>query len=147
MSDQYSSALLESTRLVVRPWLRRLCDGVMAEQGLTIGTDPVNELVESLAEAVEFDLSALLEMDVEHQRRNPLDIFRSAAVEVSGFLVAHGARAVERDEFLRRAFPDDSCGLAPATWSDIDGSLAGPGIEWGAYKAATIMARHPKNRT
>jgi hypothetical protein len=48
---------------------------------------------------------------------------------------------VERDEFSRRSFPDDMFGLAPATWADVDPSLVEPGLEWGAWKAATIIGR------
>jgi hypothetical protein len=32
-------------------------------------------------------------------------------------------------------------GLSPATWVDIDEALVEPGIEWGAWKAATVMMR------
>jgi hypothetical protein len=52
-----------------------------------------------------------------------------------------GCAPVVRDEFDERSFPDDVYGLSPATWVDIDEALVEPGIEWGAWKAATVMMR------
>lgn len=142
MTDQYSRALLDATDAVVGRWLRRLVAGVANTEALSIDHAEIDQLVDELGVAVMSGLRELLELDVEAQRRNPLDVFRSAAVVVSEFLIARGAHEVARDEFMVRAFPDDRCGIVPATWSDIDESMTTPGLEWGAYKAATVIGRH-----
>lgn len=142
MNDQYSRALLDATRLVADAWLKRITTGVIDAQSMTIDPSVVDAKVREIGSALVDELGELLILDVERQRRNPLDVFRSAAVVMSEFLVGHGATPVDRDEFLLRAFPDDACGLAPASWSDIDESMTGPGLEWGAFKAATVISRH-----
>ena len=142
MTDPYSRALLDATGSAVGPWLRRLVLRVGQSQDLSIAEIEITRLVDGLEAAVVTELHELLDLDVEAQRRNPLDVFRSAAVAVSEFLVEHGAREVVRDEFMVRAFPDDLCGIVPASWSDVDESMTTPGLEWGAFKAATVIARH-----
>lgn len=142
MTDQYSRALLDATGPAVGRWLRGLIESVAHSQNLSVDVAEIDHLVDDLGAAVISGLCDLLELDVEAQRRNPLDVFRSAAVAVSEFLIARGAHEIVRDEFMTRAFPDDRCGIVPATWSDIDESLVTPGLEWGAYKAATVIARH-----
>jgi hypothetical protein len=92
-------------------------------------------------------LRELLELDAEQQRTNPLAVLRAATAPIGRFLASVGATPVERDEFDQRSFPDDVYGLAPATWADIDASLLEPGIEWGAWKAATIIGRRRTERT
>jgi hypothetical protein len=41
----------------------------------------------------------------------------------------------------RSIHPDDHYAIAPATWTDVDESLREPGLVWGAWKAATVLAR------
>ena len=146
MADSYSHALLEATRSAAEPWLRRITDVVIQSQMLDVDPELVARRTADVGALLVDELESLLSLDVEQQRRNPLDVFRSAAVTMSEFLVGHGAMAVERDEFLQRAFPDDACALAPASWSDIDESMTGPGLEWGAFKAATVISRHRAGR-
>ena len=38
--------------------------------------------------------------------------------------------------------PEDEYDLTPATWSDLDERLVGPGIAWGAAKAMEHKRRH-----
>jgi len=142
VADSYSHALLEATRSVAEAWLRRITDAVIRAQRLDVDPDLTARRAAEVSVLLVHELETLLALDVEQQRRNPLDVFRSAAVVMSEFLVGHGAVAVERDEFLQRAFPDDACALAPASWSDIDESMTSPGLEWGAFKAATVISRH-----
>jgi hypothetical protein len=47
----------------------------------------------------------------------------------------------DRDEFAQRSFPDDSYGLVPASWEEIDQRLQEVGITWGAAKAYVFKAR------
>ncbi|MGB1727392.1 MAG: hypothetical protein ACPHIW_04525, partial [Ilumatobacteraceae bacterium] len=86
-------------------------------------------------------LGALLGTDVDEQRANPLDILRDAIGGPTAVLRAAGAQPVARDRFAEERFPDDVFDLTPATWADIDESLAEPGLTWGAWKAAIVLTR------
>jgi hypothetical protein len=90
-------------------------------------------------------LADLLSRDVLEQRTNPLAVFRQATRPVTELLMNLGYPPVTRDEFDERSFPDDVYGLSPATWADIDEAMVEPGIEWGAWKAATIMMLKKKS--
>lgn len=84
----------------------------------------------------------LLLSDVDVQRGNPLALLRTATVYPTRVLHDAGAPAVERDKFSRERFPDDDYDLTPATWADVDPSLAELGIAWGAAKAFVHKLRH-----
>jgi hypothetical protein len=86
-------------------------------------------------------LRALLALDVDEQRTNPLSLLRGAVRYPTAVLRDAGVPPVARNEFDERAFPDDVYGLAPATWRDVDESLHEPGIVWGAWKAKTVLDR------
>lgn len=141
--DDYSDRLLRNVTAVVVPWATRLVDERLASDGLIDGVSREARR-SSVAEAERLavdGLTELLTLDAEQQRTNPLTVLRSATVPLSRFLASVGATPIARDEFDRRSFPDDVFGLAPATWADIDPSLVEPGLEWGAWKAATIISR------
>jgi hypothetical protein len=89
-------------------------------------------------------LRALLALDVDEQRVNPLDLVRRAVSYPAAVLRAAGVPEVVRDEFAERAFPDDVYDLAPASFADIDQSVYEPGLEWGAAKAHAHLARHKR---
>ena len=86
-------------------------------------------------------LDALLRTDVDAQQTNPLSVLRAAVRFPTEVLARHGVRPEARDSFAVRAFPDDVYGLSPATWADVDESLAEPGLVWGAWKAMTVLQR------
>jgi hypothetical protein len=52
---------------------------------------------------------------------------------------------VERDEVQAALFPEDPYDLCPATFADIDPSLAEPGLVWGAAKAFAHLQRHKRS--
>lgn len=141
--DDYSARLLQSVTAVAATWATRLIDDRLSADGLldTVTEESRRSVVAEVERLAIDGLRQLLELDAEQQRSNPLAVLRSATAPVSRLLASAGARPVERDEFDRRSFPDDVFGLAPATWADIDPSLLEPGIEWGAWKAATIIGR------
>ena len=147
--DDYSARLLQSVTAVAGPWAVRLVDERLTANGL-FGLVPEESRLSAVTEterlAIE-GLRELLELDAEQQRTNPLAVLRAATAPIGRFLASVGATPVERDEFGQRSFPDDVYGLAPATWADIDASLLEPGIEWGAWKAATIIGRRRTERT
>ena len=144
--DQYSTRLLETSDRVVSQWVERLiqkhCDERMMSN-LKDG-DHVSSVVARVGNEVHTKLCDLLLIDVFEQRTNPLAIFRQATRPISDLLKTAGCAPVVRDEFDERSFPDDIFGLSPATWVDIDEMMVEPGIEWGAWKAATIVMRKKK---
>ena len=144
--DQYSARLLETSNEVVPRWVARLlrkhCDDQKISD-LIVG-DLLSSVVARVNKEVDDNLRELLSLDVLEQRSNPLAIFRQATRPISDLLKTAGCAPVVRDEFDERSFPDDIFGLSPATWVDIDEMMVEPGIEWGAWKAATIMMRKKK---
>ncbi len=87
---------------------------------------------------------ALLEADVDEQRSTPLSLLRGAVRYPTGVLRDAGVPPVQRDEAQARLFPDDVYDLTPATFADVDPSLAEVGMAWGAAKAFAHLQRHGK---
>lgn len=87
------------------------------------------------------EVRRLLEMDIDQQWTGPLDVLRRAVRFPTEVLRRHGVPAVERDEFDERHFPQDPYGLTPMSFADVDPSLHGPGIRWGAMKAHVHLER------
>lgn len=85
---------------------------------------------------------ALLGQDVDDQRDTPLTLLRNAVAYPTAVLQAAGVPPVERDRFAVERFPDDPYDLTPATFADIDPSLAEVGLAWGAAKAFEHKRRH-----
>ena len=141
--DQYSTQLLEISDRVAAKWaerlIRRHCDEYEISDPL-VG-DLCTSVIAHVSAEVHTNLVDLLSRDVFEQRTNPLAVFRQATRPVTELLTSLGCAPVVRDEFDERSFPDDVYGLSPATWVDIDEALVEPGIEWGAWKAATVMMR------
>jgi hypothetical protein len=86
-------------------------------------------------------LRELLATDVDAQRTNPLGVLRSASRYPTEVLRRAGVPPVVRDEFDERTLPDDVYGLGPLTWADLGPAVHEAGIAWGAWKAATVLAR------
>lgn len=86
-------------------------------------------------------LRALLALDIDQQRINPLSVLRGAVSYPTAVLCAAGVPEVVRDDFKERAFPADVYDLAPATWADIDESVQEPGLLWSAWKAGEHLRR------
>ncbi|MFN2608638.1 MAG: hypothetical protein ABR511_12235 [Acidimicrobiales bacterium] len=87
---------------------------------------------------------ALLAADVDQQRTTPLAILRSAVTYATDVLADAGVPPVARDEVQQRLFPADVYDLAPASFADVDPSLADPGLAWGAAKAWVSRRRHAR---
>ncbi|MEY2477748.1 MAG: hypothetical protein QOG87_3063 [Actinomycetota bacterium] len=87
-------------------------------------------------------LRALLAQDVDEQRTNPLAILRDAVRFPTEVLHALGVAPVERDDFQRDRFPDDTYDLVPTSFADFGPDVADAGIAWGAAKAWTHRQRH-----
>jgi len=85
---------------------------------------------------------ALLREDVDRQADTPLNLLRAAVRFPTGVLVAAGVPPVERDRFAEEVFPHDVYALVPATWADVDPSLADPGLAWSVAKVVEHRRRH-----
>ena len=142
--DDYSARLLQVTKEVVDAWTLRLLQGTVITRGsaLPLTSEMCDEVTTSVRQDVTVSLSELLTTDVLAQRVNPLAIFRSATQAITDALLAIGVPSVQRDEFNVRSFPLDVFALCPATWGDIDERLIEPGLEWGAFKAASVIMHH-----
>ena len=139
-----AAALADAIEAAVGPWVLRCVERVAEAQGL--GEDPARTAAAEQAAVAARDevvpaVRALLATDVDAQTTSPLALLRDAVRHPTAVLRATGATPVERDDFDRRAFPDDDFGLVPAAFADVDPALAGPGVEWGAAKAFVHLAR------
>jgi hypothetical protein len=111
------------------------------------GTFPADVLAsaqaagDAAAAQVGDEVAALLAMDVDAQRTNPLAVLRGAVRFPSGVLRDAGVPEVVRDGFAERSFPDDVYDLSPATWRDFGEDVHDAGIVWGAWKAQTVLRR------
>lgn len=133
--------LLDAARGVVPGWLRRIT--LTAGLGLNdpLFTDDVEAMVARASSELLADLAELLATDVDEQRTNPLSLFRSAVAAPTAVLRHHEVTPPRPDAFAAERFPGDPFRLGPATWSDVDPALHGPGLTWGAWKAMTVLRR------
>ena len=139
------AALADAVEQVLADWVVRCVLGRCADAGVAVSDDVRARAVaagEQCRSQVVPELRALLGADLAEQRGTPLGILRSAVRCPSAVLEELGVPHVVRDEFDERADPDDVYALAPAAFADVDESLTGPGIAWGAAKAHVHMARH-----
>lgn len=144
----YSTRLLQTIDSMAEAWLSRLVDRVVVSQGLGEAIDRagLDRLVADTHRNLVHDLRSILELEAWEQRRNPLELVRSATAPITARLVEAGARPVPRDEFKERSFPDDVLDLSPATWSDVHADLHEVGLEWGAWKAAAIISHRKASK-
>jgi hypothetical protein len=142
--DAYSEALAEAVDAALPGWVERQVVRLVTAWHGEVAADVLAQARRAGEQAradVGAELRALLAVDVDVQRTNPLAVLRGAVRYPTAVLADAGVPAVERDEFAERAFPHDVYGLSPATWRDVDESLHEPGLVWGAWKAKTVLAR------
>ena len=148
----YGDALAAAVEAAVPGWVVRSVERIMRAWQ---GDDPVDPQVVSAANEagalaaseVGRELRALLAVDIDEQRTNPLTLLRRAVRYPSAVLAQAGVPPVVRDEQSERMFPDDTYGLVPASFADIDASLHEPGLAWGAAKAHVHLARRRMEQT
>lgn len=136
--------LLAAARLATASWVRRSIERAAARGGVdptSLGPDELDGVATSTADRIVAELADLLAQDVDHQRTNPLSIYRGALGEVTGLLQRHRVPTPTSDRFAADRFPGDPYQLGPATWSDIDDDLHVPGLVWGAWKAKVVLDR------
>lgn len=138
-------ALVEVARVAVPNWVTRTLEAHLSSAGVDTSGGAWNERIEAASEATGTEvltrLRALLARDLDDQRMTPLQILREATGHASQVLREAGVAPSVRDEWERRAFPDDDYRLAPASLIDVDEALHEPGLLWGAAKAHAVLAR------
>lgn len=142
--DEAGAALVDAVSAVVPDWIERLVTDRIVDWRGSVGPTELESARRAGAVArqeVVTELDRLVRADVDDQSANPLAILRRASERAGRVLEAVGVPAVERDEFARRAFPDDVYDLVPATWADVHPTLVEPGITWSAAKAFLFKAR------
>jgi hypothetical protein len=87
------------------------------------------------------ELAILLSTDIDRQRTTPLAVARRQVRWATAALESAGISPATRDPFAQRQAPDDLYDLTPASFADIDPTLAEPGLVWGAAKAHVHLAR------
>jgi len=144
--DEHATALADAIEAALPGWVER---AVRARYG---GDD--TSVYEAAAEAgrlaaadVGAAVRTLLAADIDQQRTTPLQLLRGAVRYPTGVLRAAGVRPVDRDSFQAELLPDDVYDLSPASFADLDPSLAGPGVVWGASKAYAHRQRHGGGRS
>lgn len=101
----------------------------------------IDDAVRRAATELTETLSLLLASDVDDQRANPLQVIREVTARAGCVLDDLGVPAPMRDEVEERAMPGDRHGLGPLAWRDLGDDVHEAGIVWGAWKAATVLAR------
>ncbi|MEO7428259.1 MAG: hypothetical protein ABIY48_02645 [Acidimicrobiales bacterium] len=147
---RHSAALVDAVDAAIGAWVVR---SVRQRWLAWAGTEPSGALLDAAEEAgqearaeVVPQLRALLELDVDAQRSNPLSLIRRATHHATSVLVAAGVPSVVRDPDAERLFPEDLYDLVPASFSDLDPVVHEPGLVWGAAKAHVILRRRRSGR-
>ena len=149
---QHATALADAIEVAVPAWVERCVESRLRP---ATGEDPdwaLRARTQARAAGLQAqkDVGArvreLLESDIDDQATTPLAVLREAVSYPTEVLRQAGVPEVRRDEHQVRLLPDDAYDLAPASFSDVDPSLAEVGIAWGAAKAYEHIRRHGGGR-
>ena len=147
--EEQARALADAVDATISGWVGRSVQRVlMARQG---SVDPeVMASARAAGERARADVGArvraLLAVDIDEQRTNPLALLRQAVRYPTEVLRQAGVPPVARDRFSEERFPDDHYDLTPASFADIHPDLFEPGVAWGAAKAWLHKHRHATSR-
>lgn len=140
----YPQRLLDAVTANVAQWIERAmtqaCEGATVEIREAVASSLQEVRSDTLAYVREH-LSALLNTDVDAQQRNPLEVLRASTRFANAALREANVPRPVRDEYQQRFDPDDEFLLGPMAWMDLGESVHEAGIEWGAWKAATVLTR------
>lgn len=142
--SEYSQRLFDACVAAIPQWITNRIQHVCLVSGGVIPgivTTKVADVVHATQAQVRIDLMALLSVDVDSQRTNPLQVLRGSTLMATALLIEAGIPPVRRDEFEVRSMPDDMFALGPLTWRDLGDDVHDAGIQWGAWKAAMIISR------
>jgi hypothetical protein len=144
--EPHATALADAVEVALPRWVERSVTRIMAAWS---GREPDAGIVEAAREAgrragaeVGAEIRALVAADIDDQWTTPLSLLRAAVRYPTVVLQDAGVPPVERDPFRERLEPADLYDLSPATFADVDPSLAEPGMVWGAAKALAHRRRH-----
>lgn len=140
----YAKRLLDVVVSAVPVWIDDSVRKIVCRHLGVVNDDIAAEIVVAGKEAQDFvsqRLSILLTTDVDEQSSNPLQILRDSARFPTQILLNAGIPTPKRDHFDEQINPDDVFGLGPYTWRDLGEDVHDAGIEWGAWKAATVLSR------
>ncbi|MEO8695063.1 MAG: hypothetical protein ABI658_16165 [Acidimicrobiales bacterium] len=141
---RYADELVRVVESSMGDWVEARVRSVLDAQHRSIDAQTATLIDAARLEAtrdVSAELRAVLALDIDEQRRNPLSILRAAVRYPTRVLRAVGAQMVERDEFDERSFPDDEFSLTPAAFADFGPEVHDAGIVWGAAKAHVHLQR------
>jgi hypothetical protein len=144
--EPHATALADAVVAVLPGWVERSVARILAawQDG---PPDPsvmaaAGDAGRRAAAEVGEEMHALLAADIDEQRSTPLTVLRAAVRYPTEVLAAAGVPPVERDPIQVRLLPNDLYDLSPASFADVDPSLAEPGLVWGAAKALAHRRRH-----
>jgi hypothetical protein len=135
----YAAELADAVDAALPGWVRRCVERFLPVTGV-VATE-IDEAADEVRVRVGAAVRTLLLTDIDEQVTTPLTLLRRAVAEPTAILRRHGVAPVVRDEFEERSFPDDVYHLTPASFADVDPSLADVGLRWGAAKAFVFKQR------
>ncbi len=147
--EEQAKALADAIEAALPSWVERSVARRLADAGRPVETDVAAAAADAgrqAADEVGPAVRRLLEADIDEQATTPLSLLRGAVRFPTAVLRGAGVPEVVRDEYHPALLPDDVYDLAPATFADVDPSLAEPGLAWGAAKAFTHIQRHGGGR-
>lgn len=140
----HATELADGIDAALPDWVRRCVRSRCADAGVEVDrvlAAAMDEAAERCRAQVGPEVRGLLLSDLDDQRSTPLALLRRAVRHPTEVLEGAGVPAPERDEFDRRAFPEDRYGLAPASFADLGPRVGELGLVWGAAKAHVHLAR------
>jgi hypothetical protein len=138
--DGYARALADGIEAALPGWVVRSVE--RRATGLRAEAEAAGQRARA---EVGPQVRSLLGTDVDRQWTNPLQLVRRAVVYPTAVLQRAGVPPVARDSFVERVFPDDVYDLSPASFAELDPTLAEAGIEWGAAKAHVVIQRRRRS--
>ncbi len=147
--EEQATALADAIEAALPSWVERSVARRLADARHPADPDVLAVAAAAgrqAADEVGTDVRRLLEADIDEQATTPLSLLRQAVRYPTAVLRQAGVPEVVRDEYQAALLPDDVYDLAPATFADVDPSLAEPGLAWGAAKAFTHIQRHGGGR-
>lgn len=141
---EYATVLADGIERALPGWVEAQVARIMEAWSGAVPTE-VREEAARAGTAARDELGpqvrALLLLDIDEQRANPMSILRTAAAYPTAVLRAAGVPPIERDADAEAHFPDDDYDLVPTRFADLDPALHEPGLHWGAAKAHVHLQR------
>lgn len=140
----YSTALVEGIEAALPGWVEAQVARIMVAWSGEV-PDAVRAEAVRAGQAARDELGpqvrALLALDIDDQRTNPMSVVRTAAAYPTAVLRSVGVPPIERDASAEAQFPDDDYDLVPTRFADLDPALHDAGLHWGAAKAHIHLQR------